>query len=74
MKPRARIRILAALVAAAYVVFLGFAFHGPSRWQGNQVEFGFFVNHFTFLAGLLFAAVKGPGRLLALPYSLIGRF
>ena len=64
----------AALIAAAYVVFLAFAFHGPSRWQGNQVEFGFFVNHFTFLAGLLFAAVKGPGRLLALPYSLIGRF
>jgi putative oxidoreductase len=56
----------AALLAAAYVVFLGFAFHGPSRWVGNQAEFGFFVDHFTFFAGLLFAAAHGPGRLLAL--------
>ena len=56
----------AALVAAAYVLFLAFAFHGPSRWQGNQAEFGFFVDHFTFIAGLLFAAVHGPGRVLAL--------
>ena len=51
----------AALVSAAYVLFLAFAFHGPGRWEGNQVEFGFFVNHFTFIAGLLFAAVHGPG-------------
>jgi uncharacterized membrane protein YphA (DoxX/SURF4 family) len=51
-----------ALAAAAYVAFLGFAFHGPSRWEGNQAEFGFFVDHFTFLAGLLFAAAHGPGR------------
>ena len=56
----------AALVAAAYVLFLGLAFHGPSHWAGNQAEFGFFVDHFTFLAGLLFAAVHGPGRVLAL--------
>jgi uncharacterized membrane protein YphA (DoxX/SURF4 family) len=56
----------AALLAAAYVLFLGFAFHGPSHWAGNQAEFGFFVDHFTFLAGLLFAAVHGPGRVLAL--------
>jgi putative oxidoreductase len=56
----------AALVAAAYVLFLAFAFHGPSLWAGNQAEFGFFVDHFTFLAGLLFAAVHGPGRVLAL--------
>lgn len=55
----------AALVAAAYVLFLGFAFHGPSHWAGNQAEFGFFVDHFTFLAGLLFAAVHGPGQVLA---------
>ncbi|TIL34010.1 MAG: DoxX family protein, partial [Mesorhizobium sp.] len=41
-----------------------FAFHGPSHWAGNQAEFGFFVDHFTFLAGLLFAAVHGPGRVL----------
>lgn len=54
----------AALLAAAYVIFLAFAFHGPSHWQGNQAEFGFFVDHFTFLAGLLFAAVHGPGERL----------
>ena len=51
----------ASYLAGAYVVFLGFAFHGPSHWSGNQMEFGFFVDHFTFLAGLLFAAVHGPG-------------
>jgi len=63
----------AALLAAAYVLFLAFAFHGPSHWTGNQAEFGFFIDHFTFIAGLLFAAVKGPGRVLALRQSLIGR-
>jgi len=52
----------AALLAAAYVLFLAFAFHGPARWAGNQSEFGFFIDHFTFIAGLLFAAVNGPGR------------
>jgi len=56
----------ASLLAAAYVVFLGFAFHGPSRWAANQAEFGFFVDHFTFMAGLLFAAAHGPGRILAI--------
>ena len=54
----------AALLAAAYVVFLGVAFHGPDRWQANQNEFGFFIDHFTFMAGLLYAAAHGPGRLL----------
>ena len=54
----------AALAAAVYVVFLAFAFHGPSKWSGNQMEFGFFVDHFTFLAGLLYAVAHGPGRLL----------
>ncbi|NML44451.1 DoxX family protein [Ramlibacter sp. G-1-2-2] len=53
----------AALAAAVYVVFLGFAFHGPSKWAANQMEFGFFVDHFTFLAGLLYAAAHGPGKL-----------
>jgi putative oxidoreductase len=52
----------AAYVATAYVLFLGFAFHGPSHWNANQAEFGFFVDHFTFAAGLLFAAVHGPGE------------
>jgi putative oxidoreductase len=63
----------AALLAAIYVIFLAFAFHGPSRWQGNQVEFGFFVDHFTFLAGLLFAAVHGPGDQLAMRQGFIWR-
>ncbi len=56
----------AALAAGVYVVFLAFAFHGPSKWSASQAEFGFFVDHFTFLAGLLFAAACGPGRLWVL--------
>jgi uncharacterized membrane protein YphA (DoxX/SURF4 family) len=60
----------AALLAGAYVIFLAFSFHGPSHWEGNQNEFGFFVDHFTFLAGLLFAAVHGPGNVLALHRSI----
>jgi len=60
------------LLAGLYVVFLAFSFHGPSHWAGNQAEFGFFVDHFTFLAGLLFAAAHGPGRILALRRSVIG--
>jgi len=55
-----------AIVAAAYVLFLGVSFHGPDRWSNNPMEFGFFVDHFTFIAGLLFAAVHGPGRTLTL--------
>ncbi len=58
-----------ALIAAAYVLFLGFAFHGPSHWAGNQAEFGFFIDHFTFVAGLLFAAAHGPGHLWAMKYG-----
>jgi uncharacterized membrane protein YphA (DoxX/SURF4 family) len=61
----------AALLAAGYVIFLAFGFHGPSHWAANQVEMGFFVDHFTFAAGLLFAAVCGPGRVLALDRSFI---
>jgi putative oxidoreductase len=63
----------ACLVAGVYVVFLAFAFHGPNLWAGNQAEFGFFVNHFTFLAGLLFAAANGPGRVLVWHKTLIGK-
>ena len=63
----------AALLAAVYVVFLGFAFHGPSHWEGNQAEFGFFVDHFTFLAGLLFAAVHGPGRVWSVRRGWLAR-
>jgi uncharacterized membrane protein YphA (DoxX/SURF4 family) len=63
----------AALLAGIYVIFLAFSFHGPSHWQGNQAEFGFFIDHFTFLAGLLFAAVHGPGNVLAIRKTVIGR-
>ena len=61
----------AALLAAAYVVFLAFAFHGPSHWSGNQTEIGFFVDHFTFMAGLLFAAAHGPGTRLAIGFRYL---
>jgi len=61
----------ASLLAAAYVVFLAFAFHGPSHWAANQNELGFFIDHFTFAAGLLFAAACGPGGVLALNRSVI---
>jgi len=54
----------AAIVAAAYVLFLAFSFHGPEKFAKNPMEFGFFVDHFTFIAGLLFAAVHGPGTTL----------
>jgi uncharacterized membrane protein YphA (DoxX/SURF4 family) len=63
----------ASLLAAAYILFLAFAFHGPARWDGNQTEFGFFVDHFTFIAGLLLAAVHGPGTTLALRAGFINR-
>jgi putative oxidoreductase len=60
----------AAIAAAIYVVFLGFAFHGPNHWAASQAEFGFFIDHFTFLAGLMFAACHGPGNLLTLNRQL----
>jgi putative oxidoreductase len=56
----------AAILAGAYVLFLAFAFHGPSHWAGNQAEFGFFVDHFSFIAGLLLAFAFGPGSKLIL--------
>jgi putative oxidoreductase len=62
----------AACVAAAYVLFLAFAFHGPSHWTSNQSEFGFFVDHFTFIAGLFFAAAHGPGQTLVLRRAKAG--
>src|SRR3954447_8016842 len=63
----------AAIVAIAYVLFLGVSFHGPDRWAGNPMEFGFFVDHFTFIAGLLFAAVHGPGRVLTMRSPQLSR-
>ena len=63
----------AALLAALYVVFLGFAFHmsGWGQDELGQMRFGAFVSHFPFAAGLLFAAAHGPGR-WAVRRSLIG--
>ena len=55
-----------AIVAAAYILFLAFSFHGPEKFASNPNEFGFFVDHLTFIAGLLFAAVHGPGDTLLL--------
>ena len=52
----------AAVLAAIYVIFLAFAFHGPSRWAGNQAEFGFFIDHFTFLAGTPLRCRARAGR------------
>ena len=63
----------AALLAAVYVLFLAFTFHGPSHWAANQNEFGFFVDHFTFMAGLLFAAAHGPGSVLAMKRGWLSR-
>ncbi|WP_448954712.1 DoxX family protein [Labrys neptuniae] len=63
----------AALLAAIYVLFLAFAFHGPAHWTANQAEFGFFIDHFTFIAGLLFAAVHGPGHIVAVRREFIAR-
>ena len=56
----------AAFLAIFYILFLGFAFHGPSHWTGNQMEFGFFIDHFTFAVGLLFMVAHGPGSAWAL--------
>jgi uncharacterized membrane protein YphA (DoxX/SURF4 family) len=53
----------AALLAAIYILFLAFSFHGPSGWEANQMEFGVFVDHFTFTAGLLYMVAFGPGPL-----------
>ena len=49
------------LLGAVYVVFLAFAFHGPSHWTDEKgLEFGAFISHFPFAAGMLFAAAHGP--------------
>ena len=63
----------AALAAAAYVLFLGFVFYGPAKWGGDLMAYGMFINHLVFIAGLLFAAVHGPGRKLTFERSLIGQ-
>lgn len=52
----------AALLSIVYILFLGITFHGPSMWAANQMEFGFFVDHFVFVAGLLYMLAHGPGN------------
>src|SRR3546814_14052513 len=64
----------ASLLATAYVLFLAVAFPGTAPWPGNQTEFRFFVDHFTLLACLLFAAVHGPGRALVFRLGCLGRW
>lgn len=57
----------AVLLAAVYLIFLAFSFHGPSHWTDNEgLNFGAFFSHFPIAAGLLFAATHGPGRVLSL--------
>jgi putative oxidoreductase len=51
-----------AFLTLLYVLFLGFMFHGPSHWAANMDEFGFFVDHFSFAAGLIAMIAAGPGR------------
>lgn len=66
----------ACLLAGLYVMFLDLAFHGPSHWQGEfgQYEFTLFFIHFLLLAGFLFAAAHGPGRILTSRKTIIGRY
>lgn len=51
----------AALLGVAYVLSLGFLYHGPSAWAANPLEFAIFTYHFVFVAALLLAAA-GPDR------------
>lgn len=52
-----------AFLSLLYILFLGFMFHGPSHWATSMAEFGFFVDHFTFAAGLIALIASGPGRI-----------
>ena len=63
----------ACLLAAVYVIFLAFSFHGMSTWSKDAegLNFGAFVSHFPFAAGLLFGAVSGPGRVLTWNKSIL---
>ena len=47
-----------------------------ARWLifwSPHLEFRFFLLHFTLIAGLLCAALHGPGTTLAIRRSLLGR-
>ena len=60
----------ANILGAIYVVFLAFAFHFVSHWTDAEgLNFGAFVSHFPMAAGMLFAAVNGPGRVLTLKWG-----
>jgi putative oxidoreductase len=62
------------LLGSLYVVFLAFAFHGPSHWtDAKGLELGSFVSHFPFAAAMLLAAVHGPGQLLAMNRGVLRR-
>ena len=62
----------ANILGAIYVVFLAFAFHFVSHWTDAEgLNFGAFVSHFPMAAGMLFAAVNGPGQVLTLKRSFI---
>ena len=60
----------ANILGAIYVVFLAFAFHFVSHWTDAEgLNFGAFVSHFPMAAGMLFAAVHGPGQKLTLKWG-----
>jgi putative oxidoreductase len=60
----------ANILGAIYVVFLAFAFHFVSHWTDAEgLNFGAFVSHFPMAAGMLFAAVHGPGQVLTLKWG-----
>ena len=62
----------ANILGAIYLVFLAFAFHFVSHWTDAEgLNFGAFVSHFPMAAGMLFAAVNGPGRALTLKRGFI---
>lgn len=62
----------ANILGAIYVVFLAFAFHFVSHWTDAEgLNFGAFVSHFPMAAGMLFAAVNGPGQVLTLKRGFI---
>jgi putative oxidoreductase len=60
----------ANLLGVVYLVFLAFAFHFVSHWTDAEgLNFGAFVSHFPMAAGMLFAAVNGPGQKLTLKWG-----
>lgn len=52
----------AVFLLGLYVIFLAITFHGPAMWIGDQNEFGFFIDHFVMLAGLLYMLGNGIGN------------